>query len=200
MFKKIIKTGVLLTGMVISGTAVAVVLNTAHDLRGTNTADGGQTCIYCHTPHGASSFAPLWNRQQQVTTYTMYSSPTIDMTIAGQPQDNSLGCLSCHDGTLALDALINFPAASSAGTIGAGPENLGADLSNDHPISVTYDPTQDPEFNAAVGGQVSGLQLFGAGANQVECGTCHSVHDNTNAPFLRISNAGSALCTACHIK
>ena len=34
----------------------------------------------------------------------------------------------------------------------------------------------------------------------MECGTCHDVHNPGNLSFLRISNAQSALCYACHIK
>lgn len=34
---------------------------------------------------------------------------------------------------------------------------------------------------------------------QVECATCHDPH-STNATFLRISNSGSAVCLACHLK
>lgn len=47
---------------------------------------------------------------------------------------------------------------------------------------------------------------FGTGGNQgdiqpsVECATCHDVHNPANGTFLRISNAQSALCYACHIK
>jgi predicted CXXCH cytochrome family protein len=77
---------------------------------------------------------------------------------------------------------------------------LGSDLSNDHPVSVTYDTTKDPAFVTPVSGAVNGLPLFGAGKNQVECASCHNVHDNTNAPFLRTTNGGSALCLRCHIK
>jgi predicted CXXCH cytochrome family protein len=33
----------------------------------------------------------------------------------------------------------------------------------------------------------------------VECASCHDPH-STNATFLRISNAGSAVCLACHVK
>jgi predicted CXXCH cytochrome family protein len=33
----------------------------------------------------------------------------------------------------------------------------------------------------------------------VECASCHDPH-TTNATFLRISNAGSAVCLACHVK
>lgn len=77
---------------------------------------------------------------------------------------------------------------------------LGSDLRNDHPISVTYDASRDPAFVAPVSGAVNGLPLYGSGKNQVECASCHNVHDNANAPFLRVSNGGSALCLKCHIK
>ena len=33
----------------------------------------------------------------------------------------------------------------------------------------------------------------------VECGSCHDPH-TTNSTFLRITNAGSAVCLACHVK
>ena len=34
----------------------------------------------------------------------------------------------------------------------------------------------------------------------VECASCHDPHSSANATFLRISNANSAVCLACHIK
>jgi predicted CXXCH cytochrome family protein len=34
----------------------------------------------------------------------------------------------------------------------------------------------------------------------VECASCHDPHSSTNDTFLRISNAGSAVCLACHTK
>ncbi|MCG7870935.1 MAG: cytochrome c3 family protein [Candidatus Thiodiazotropha lotti] len=188
--------------------ATADIANTSHDLRSQTTlltqAGNTQICAYCHTPHNASttnSTTPLWNHQDTVATYTMYSSPSLDMTIAGSPAGVSLACLSCHDGSVAADSLINFPSGVTGpdGIFFLG-DSLGTDLSNDHPISLTYNATQDPDFVAAVNSQVNGLQLFGGTGDQVECGTCHSVHDNTNEPFLRMSNAGSALCLACHIK
>lgn len=190
--------------LLMSGTAGAQIAGTAHDLGGDNPNDNLEICVYCHTPHNSNTgiVAPLWNRTTPAGPYTMYSSPTLDMTIAGAPQGVSLACLSCHDGTLALDALVNFPPGMTSvlGTIPAA-GNLTTDLSNDHPISITYDSTQDPDFVAAAGGTVGGtMQLFGPGADQVECGTCHSVHDDTNNPFLRVSNSASAVCLTCHIK
>lgn len=45
---------------------------------------------------------------------------------------------------------------------------------------------------------VSGASLGGA-QGYVECASCHDPH-STNITFLRISNTGSAVCLACHIK
>lgn len=72
--------------------------------------DYGEVCVYCHTPHAANRriAAPLWNRTVRATQYTMASS----VTRAGadlQPGAASLTCLSCHDGTVAVDSIINMP-------------------------------------------------------------------------------------------
>ncbi len=190
-----------LVGMAVlafAGTAWAGIAGTDHDLG----PSGQQICVYCHTPHNANTTVgvALWNRQSSTATYTMYSSPTIDMTIAGTPQGVSLACLSCHDGTLAFDALLNPPGGATNSGNMTGSEKVGPDLSNDHPISITYDTAADPAFVAPTAGKVGTLPLFGSSANQVECATCHSVHDDTNKPFLRVANTGSALCTTCHQK
>jgi predicted CXXCH cytochrome family protein len=188
----------------------------------TNTSDTDEVCVFCHTPHAGSNIgAPLWNRQTPVGPYTMYDnafSSTIDMTVAGSPQGVSAACLSCHDGTIAFDVLVNATTSVSgaynytAGGADQGwaftsgdsmsgrglPVEFGTNLTNQHPISVTYDPAQDPAFQpAATVTGAGGLVLYGG---QVECGTCHNPHDTTNVPFLRKSNAASALCTTCHIK
>ena len=189
--------------LLIAGTVnAATIVGSSHDLSAQN-ATTAQVCVFCHTPHKALTglAAPLWNRTASAAAYTMYGSDTIDMTIQSAPEGTSLACLSCHDGTVALDSLINPPPGFSAGagTIGANGD-LGNDLSNDHPISIVYDSTQDTGFVATATVALA-LPLFtGTGANQLECATCHNVHDPANAPFLRITNAASALCVTCHIK
>ena len=79
----------------------------------TTVAPGGtnEVCVFCHTPHFSNADivdAPLWNRMSSGAVYTPYSSSTMDTT-PGQPTGNSVACLSCHDGTVALDALVNAP-------------------------------------------------------------------------------------------
>lgn len=72
-------------------------------------SDYGEVCVYCHTPHGASDVKlPLWNRTIKSTTYTTYTSDSLTQPIA-QPGISSLACLSCHDGQVAVDSIINMP-------------------------------------------------------------------------------------------
>ncbi len=78
-----------------------------------------EVCIFCHTPHGGRSnvggvqgIAPLWNRRlPNSMAFTPYNSPHFDaqdlMGVPGRPKGVSLACLSCHDGAVAFDALIN---------------------------------------------------------------------------------------------
>ncbi len=202
--------------------------NTPHNLRkatvdGMGLQDWGEICVYCHTPHNNNTAidAPLWNRETPAGQYTMYSSSSLDMTIAGSPQGVSLACLSCHDNTIALDQVINVPTAkfgsaassvtinycattchvgqSPSGGVNFEGTNVGTDLANDHPISITYDPSLDTKFHPATDGKVGGvLPLYGSGKDQVECASCHNPHDNSNRPFLRMDNTNSALCLTCH--
>ncbi|MBF0283560.1 MAG: hypothetical protein HQL51_03780 [Magnetococcales bacterium] len=142
------------------GFASAGIKGSKHDLGsgGTaqaTTANTTEVCVFCHTPHGSntSASAPLWNKKLPTTSYTRYSSlgtSTLDgaETTVGSV---SLACLSCHDGTQAMDVMINAPGsggynasgaefdASAIGAMTGGPiPMLGSDLSNDHPVSIQY--------------------------------------------------------------
>jgi predicted CXXCH cytochrome family protein len=170
----------------------------AHDLSQFGWS-GGDLCIVCHTPHAEDAASgTLWNRETPQGPYIMYSSATIGMDIAESPQGVSLACLSCHDGTIAVDAFGGNP--GGAMWIGTGPALVGTDLSTVHPVSVTYDTAKDPDFNDSASVVAAGLVLYGKNKDQVECGSCHDPHDPSNQPFLRMSNAGSALCLTCHDK
>ena len=107
-----------------SSVAMASVVNTAHNLGASNIPGGNfnsdttEICVFCHTPHGGDqdAFAPLWNRSTQTSNaYTRYSSLgrlTFDAKEA--PVGSvSAACLSCHDGTQAMNAIINTPGSNS---------------------------------------------------------------------------------------
>jgi len=195
------------------------IVGTQHDFS-TSTWSGGQICVACHTPHNADtsvSGAPLWNHEVTTTSFTTYSSPTFDGS-TGQPGGTSKLCLSCHDGTVAIDS---FGGASGA-TFMTGPSAVGrgANLSDDHPISFTYDAAlastdgglhNPTSTNVTIGaggdkpktGTIAETMLI---ANQVQCASCHDVHNGNTVPgtagqpLLKVSKTGSALCLTCHNK
>ena len=99
-------------------------------------------CVFCHTPHNATPLSPLWNKELEPQVYTVYTSPTLKAGPLPQPSGPTKLCLSCHDGTIAMGAVVN-----PAGGIGmAGGDrlppgslsNFGLDLSGHHPVSFPY--------------------------------------------------------------
>lgn len=187
--------------------AFALIAHTKHDLSSgsgnTIVGTSGEICVYCHTPHGATAagIAPLWNRTTPSPT-SIYSSTTLDATITVTSVQNSDAplCLSCHDGASLTAALNNPPNAGGgnpAANLGAVETNLGTDLSNDHPVGFDFSAVDasDSEIKTPLTAPVN----FGAG-NEMWCSSCHDVHDDTNSPFLVMSNTGSQLCLDCHDK
>ncbi|MBS1141375.1 MAG: hypothetical protein H6R13_2828 [Proteobacteria bacterium] len=150
----------------------AGIANTKHNLGANNavnenymTAGTTEICVFCHTPHASNTNvkAPLWNKPvaagSSYTTYTTAVSATIDGSV--DMSGISLACLSCHDGTQAMDTMINKPGSggySAAGSTitggawtgarqdGTGKMTnagefiamLGTDLTNDHPVGIQY--------------------------------------------------------------
>ena len=155
-----------------------------HDL--TSSVGGtSEVCVFCHTPHGGdtSAAAPLWNKKLPVhTTFQTYDelgTATLDgrVTLEGAV---SLACLSCHDGTSALDLVRNAPTVSTGvyrydadgsllaggktmGVVTATPFDavpiLGQDLMNDHPIGVEY------AGGGLTWGAIAGANTVANGAN-----------------------------------
>ena len=205
-YSKIVSMGflLLLAGAFVicvsGGMARAAITGTAHDLSG-NGWGTDQICVFCHTPHNASTTlaVPLWNHGVTVATYTLYASSSLNATV-GQPGGVSKACLSCHDGTVAVDT---YGTRTGTHTM-TGTAMVGTDLSNDHPVGFTYDvalATADAGLaTPASAAYVDGAHTVPLYASQLECGSCHNVHDNANAPFLRKANAASALCLTCHTK
>ncbi len=184
--------------------AQSTIVGTDHDFSNNGWAQG-QICLPCHTPHAVPSanLGPngesniLWNHELTTATFTMYSPLDSGNTITGQPGETSKMCLSCHDGTTAID--------SYGGTTGtnfiSGGELIGTDLRDDHPIGLVY-PTGTAGYNDPSTFPATGVKLvIGEGvANRVECNSCHDPHGAGFSDFLRGSMSGSALCLQCHDK
>ena len=149
---------VALIGAFACGAVSAQVATTKHNLGSTGTlapavnAGTAEVCVFCHTPHGSATGAavPLWNKNLPsgpFTTYDSLNSASLEGEIVGVGSV-SIACLSCHDGSQAMDSMLNEPGSGAdnafAQTIGAmtdltnGIAMLGTDLSNDHPVGVQY--------------------------------------------------------------
>lgn len=165
---KLLAAGGLLFTALLAGFAQAQIIGSRHDLTAPgvgkiHTLDANaQPCAFCHTPHGSSASAQLWNRGAAVGTgaglFTVYANTwgTLDGAPASQPGANSVLCLSCHDGATALDLIINRPGSGGLNPLGlsagyafvnngasnvmlsTSAGNLGTTLVNDHPIGVPF--------------------------------------------------------------
>jgi predicted CXXCH cytochrome family protein len=218
MFKKLVGLlTVAVTGLLFSGLASAQLVGSSHDLT-VEIPALSNACQVCHAPHANlnADTDMLWNHVDSTVLaggYTVYSSPTLDAVTAGQPGATSLLCLSCHDGTVAVDSYGLVVGTQTIDTFTNGGTAFGVSLGNDHPIGISYDDQIDLELNidttavnfnttVASAGTVADL-LF---SDIVECGSCHDVHNtqsNAGAAgegLLRVSNTGSTLCLACHKK
>jgi hypothetical protein len=181
---------------------------------------------------------PLWNHTlAQNGQYKMYISVSQTYTLpagytvngtntlstsyqqatTGQNVDtNSILCLSCHDGTVALDS---FGGATgnqymNGGVVGGA--NFGTDLTNDHPIgagAIWTNPSYmvPQELRDAQG--IMPIRLMPDGTKAVGCTSCHEPHNRTGNPnMLWVPNnkagttvdgravSGSLLCMNCHKK
>ena len=195
----------LLTSASVQAQATSIV-NTKHNLStsgpGTFTSSNeSRVCIFCHTPHRARSNAPLWNREDSRETYVLYDSSTFG-GITNQPSGSSKLCLSCHDGSIALGAVVHSDQTimmqPGKEYLNTGDSALGTMLDNDHPISFHYNSSKGGSgveyvADTAISGPVN---LDSAGLMQ--CTSCHDSHNNQFGNFLLATDSHSDLCTSCH--
>jgi predicted CXXCH cytochrome family protein len=172
------------------------VLQTRHDL----SPEGVGPCLYCHlTREADNGVKPQWDRRQDAAMYPAYGAAGGPPTTKWRPQGVSQVCLSCHDGTIGPDRMVQ----SIVGTTGWDPvrnPQRGTVYLSDHPVSAAFKGGEDGGFNAASGGYAGALPFFGDRKDRVECASCHNVHYETYGAFLRLAAAQGRLCRSCHIK
>jgi len=164
-------------------------LGSKHDLTALNERAGAKAmggvafddyesaCVYCHIPPEVDENATKpqqiqgWNRiRSAMEGYTLYSSGTFQSQ-ARIPNEISLLCLSCHDGTMAVDRVVNTPKDWKSGNkmtlhmkINTGNDldhcglchdgstahhlgnrHIGTDLRSNHPVSIRF-PGMDASY------------------------------------------------------
>lgn len=150
-----------------------------------------EICVFCHTPHGGALVDPLWNHSLPGNnTFTHYNSATLSSTLQGLSparivNDESLVCMACHDGSVAIDHLVNNPNSLKGSPItffggstgvempdmfGGLGSRIGAslsvpngtgDLSDDHPISFSYKDVYDDGIYQPGGSRAGELRDIG---------------------------------------
>jgi len=211
----------------------ALIINGYHDLRstgtgGTDTGVKGPSyalCNYCHVAHkfasdsGLGSTGPaqlLWNHTlSSSTAYTAYSSWTQQATDIKSLQSTgtdadlnnpSIMCMSCHDGTVALNSTYTG-AIGSPGTLASNFIINPADANKTHPVNFTYDATLAANAGMKVPAGANGVDantnavvpLF---AGKMQCSTCHEPHTNSHLLFRNFAKVYTATngswCLYCH--
>ena len=187
-----------------------------HDfsLRAGSVSGGG--CAACHIPaEPPSKGTPGWAPPASaILSYAIYANGNSRAT--AQPGTVSKICLSCHDGTVALDTYSERAEPSVRGV------EFGRELAHGHPIGLAYDSASairnasmfDPDRRlVSIGsdsfkrnGTVSSTLLFDG---HVECTSCHDPHNRYTvaAPpgyasnkLLKLGIIGSGICMTCHNK
>jgi hypothetical protein len=176
-------------------------------------------CGVCHTVHhnNEDKLAPLWHHTSTTTEFTPYTSSTLNASV-GNPGGSSRACLSCHDGSVAVNSIdgvvvggTELKVTDETGRIGGG-----GDLSTSHPIGFTYD-----DALAAADGELhppSSTTVFGSGGktiktfmlpgDKMECSSCHDIHRQKgnsmrSGIYGKVGGSGarpSELCLTCHKK
>jgi hypothetical protein len=159
-------------------------------------------CLSCHD--GRTAINVLHNTTNP-NAVPVGSNKVVDM--GGDNTPYTIGDFSFGDGSLY---------GPNLGKI-AGDPNYGGNLTNDHPISFSYKDARAEKPSQLSEVVDERIRFYGGAAKRIECGSCHDPHVNYGAdrqggtwteggaqpelkPFLRMGNAGSALCFACHNK
>lgn len=189
-----------------------------------NIAPGGQVCVTCHTPHKAPQSKMLWNH---VLSSNSFSWSDWTQTTGGTTLPTNIKtwsgptklCLGCHDGSVAIGAILNPSTTFSAAKITGDAQIATAtgDLKGTHPVGIPYpyngskntynaittgDQALASGWKAAPTKVVLYTDTAQAGPNNrgMECSSCHDPHGTSNSDYLRDTVGGSQLCLDCHTK
>ena len=184
------------------------------------------TCLSCHDGQTAVDSiinmpgSGRYSQAQETTENTAFLNSwnnsrgpdaTVHLRMSGSE------CLVCHSSGAGF-----VGAGASDFTASA----LGTDLRNDHPVGIRFPTSAGPgtdfkdpprkevrlayfDSNGNSRADTNEIRMYNTGDGyEVECASCHDPHgvpsagpgSPFNATFLRITNAGSAVCITCHAK
>lgn len=198
--------------------AMASIAGSKHDFSAASWSDQA-VCKPCHTPHNAIAAditGRIWAHTLSTNaTYIYHGSkvtPADGVTSADGTSSLSLTeldgatrlCLSCHDGTVALDSFMGRNAPASDGVVmggdpnhGSTAANLGTDLSNDHPVgyrAMYKDTTIGGRNKPYADAKAAGLK-FATSPTAVSAADLAKLPAGTT---LTYTNYPSVSCVTCH--
>lgn len=162
-----------------------------------------------------TAFLNTWNNTGgALDTTTHRGINSVNNTLGNGTGSDGIGCMACHSPE-GLAATMGFSEGNDMRLF-----NVGTDLRNDHPIGITFPTVNGPttDWNTPAGVIGSSLYFDTNGNSRmdkaeirtyegrVECASCHDPHGVPSTSgvfkptFLRVDNAGSALCLTCHAK
>lgn len=181
-------------------------------------------CLSCHD--GAQAMNVMINQPGSGKTVASFGAGT--WTGVGQLSDNALITKVGTDLKNDHPVGIQYAGGPKAATVPAAGNAYGTALFNDADFKDTSSQLINNQSvwwvdTGTAGRQKTDIQLYtrvdaakvtydSAGVRSetaaaldgaqpyVECASCHDPHTSAQATFLRISNTGSAVCLACHIK
>jgi predicted CXXCH cytochrome family protein len=183
-------------------------------------------CGACHTIHHIPdpTRGPLWIHTPTANTFKTYDqggSETFPSGLTVTLGSSSKSCLSCHDGSIAINSQDSGAEPGTTTSIVGGvpvfiktnaiPIEVSGgqdDLTHMHPIGVNYTtaiglvPTGDlnPVSTPIAGGSIQTVMLKNG---NVECSSCHDIHrtQGTSATSgIYTIASGQTLCLTCHNK
>jgi len=157
------------------------------------------------------------NATTKYITYDQAGSATFDsLGLGALTLGSSVACLSCHDGSIAINQSYGKTTFNGNGGVATNVPNFAIetkggvtgthnDLTIMHPIGVSY-----PAAQAAAPGQLNdipaNLSRMLKGPNKtIECASCHDIHQTYGASAtvshsLIVDLQNGQLCTTCHNK
>ena len=203
----------------------SAVFGSAHDFKTQLNGASYTLCNFCHIAHkfGSAPTGPsylLWNHTlSNVASYGVYSSDSMRSTpsdIGGQLTVSNL-CLSCHDGTVAINSWYEAQAGANfqplpQGTVFTTDAGLVRDLTKQHPVNFVY---PDATTAAAIGIQpAADLNSVDGNGNvplfngRMQCATCHDPHAGPSSgaslffrsfPSTPAQTQTGTSCVYCHL-
>ncbi|MFQ5354164.1 MAG: cytochrome c3 family protein [Thermodesulfobacteriota bacterium] len=157
-------------------------------------AEGQGFCLLCHglekrKMHGLSGVS-VHRKDKGRLARVSYSPQVAKNGSVVRLDEMSLKCMSCHDSVLGPDST-----TSNLDILRSRHSNV---TGLTHPVGVSYAEAKKKYMGAYrdISDLPPQIKFYGG---MVGCGTCHSPYSNGHAQLV-MSNYGSNLCLACHVK